>query len=121
MESKFPDRIQWERKYYCDIIYPGYKSLKFVKCKMCEKTFLDTRENIPHRIKHLNERHYITELTDHPEREFLQQKFVINTVESRAKCYTCKNVIEYNKYGLYLLKNHLEIYHGNSSDMLHVG
>jgi len=82
---------------------------------MCETSFLDVKITIRNRLKHLNEKHYITELTDHPERGFLQQKFVISTVESTAKCFTCKRVIEYNKYGLYLLKNHLEIYHGNSS------
>jgi len=85
MESEIPDRIPWENQYYSHIIISDFP--KSVKCKMCEKTFLDTRINIPYRIKHLNEKYYKTELTDHPERGFLQQKFVINTVESRAKCF----------------------------------
>jgi len=113
MESEFPNRIPWEEQYYSDNTILG--SPKSIKCKMCETTFLDEKITIPYRIKHLNEKHYITELTDHPERGFLQHKFVINTAESTAKCFTCKRVIYYNKYGLYLLKNHLEIYHGNSS------
>jgi len=110
---EFPDRIPWERQYYNDTIISH--CAESVECRMCGTIFPDAKICIPYHIKHLNEEHYKTELTDHPERGFLQQKFVINTVKSTARCFTCKKVIKYNQYGLYLLKNHLEIYHGNSS------
>jgi len=115
MESEFPDRIPWENRYYSDRIFPNKKSLNSVECKLCNTSFPNLKKTIPSRLKHLKEEHYITELTDHPERGFFYHNFLINAVESTAKCFTCEKVISFNKYGLYLLKNHLEIYHGVNS------
>jgi len=52
---------------------------------------------------HLYTLHKITELTYHPEREFLLQKFIINEENAEALCRTCKRVIVYD---IYLVKNH---------------
>jgi len=119
MESEFLDHIPWERQYYSDTIISQlpFKSKKCIMCKMCGISYSDEIREIPYHIMHLNIVHCITELTDHPERGFLIQKFIINELKSEAKCRTCKRVIKYNKYGLYLLKNHIEIYHGSKSDI----
>jgi len=86
-----------------------------MKCKFCATVFLDDRTYIPYRIKHLKEEHNITELSNYPYRDYLQQSFIINEKSSKALCHLCAHVIKYNMYGLYLLNNHIEIYHGNSS------
>jgi len=116
MDSEFPDRIPWERQYYCDITIP--RCPKSIKCKTCGTAFLDEKKYIPFHIKHLKERHNTTELTHHPKNEFLKEYFIINEENFTAKCRfeCCKHfLIDYNKYGLYLLINHFEIYHGNDS------
>jgi len=118
MEPESSDRIPWERQYYGDIKIPHCPS-KTIKCKMCGTPFLDTITEIPYLISHLYIEHHKTELTDHPEREFLLQKFSINEKNSEAKC-VCERVIVYDMYGLYLLKNHVEIYHGNSSHIYEI-
>jgi len=110
--SEFQDRIPWERQYYIDIIIPHSK-VRTIKCVRCGTAFLDEETQIPYHISHMN-RHGITELTDHLERAFFEQNFHISTVKSTAKCCICKRIIEYNQHGLYLLKNHIEIYHEKS-------
>jgi len=110
MESECLDRIPWGRQYYCEITTPE-TFFKFLKCLCCGITFLDDKTEIPN-ISHLNKVHRITELTHHPERVLFKQKFFINTAKSIAKCRSCaRKKIVYNQYGLYLLKNHVEIYH----------
>jgi len=66
---------------------------------------------------HLREFHNITEITHHPDRDILLREFTIREEEFTAECRTCNSSINYILYGVYLLKNHLEIYHGNSSDV----
>jgi len=107
--SEFQDRIPWERRYYVDIILP-HSLFKTIKCRMCGTAFTDDITLIPDHISHLNE-HGITELTDHPERALFERRFLINTEESTAECRRCKKKIVYKRYGLYLLKNHIEMYH----------
>jgi len=64
---------------------------------------------------HLYTSHKITELTEHPEREFLLRKFITYEESAKAICRSCERVIYYDKYGVYLLKNHVELYHQNYS------
>jgi len=67
---------------------------------------------IPDFIDYLREIHNITEITDH---DILVREFTIREEEFTTECRTCNSSIDYKMYGVYLLKNHLEIYHGNSS------
>jgi len=60
---------------------------------------------------HLYTSHSITELTDHPKREYYRKKFIVNEENSEASCCTHKRVIVYD---MYLVKNHLETYHGKN-------
>jgi len=108
----YPDRIQWEIKYYRNLTFPRNSNL--IQCNKCEAT-----ESIilPDFIDHLREIHKITEITHHPDHNFLLRNFEICDEEFTAKCITCKSSINYKMYGVYLLKNHFEIYHGNSSDI----
>jgi len=115
MESEFLDRIPWERKHYIKLIIP-HSGIQFIKCLRCEKSFLDEEKQIQHFILHLNKVHGITELTEHPEREFFKENFMINTLKSIAVCRIChrrsaKKEIAYSQHGLYLLRNHFEMYH----------
>jgi len=117
MESEYLDRIPWERQYYIDIIIP-HSQVRNIKCVMCGESFLAEDTQIPSHISHLNEVHRITELTHHAEREFFIENFIIDTVKSTAVCRIChkrrhfkKKEIPYSQYGLYLLRNHIEIYH----------
>jgi len=113
MESEFPDRFPWERKYYRNIIIP--RGSNFIKCDMCVQAFPDVKTEIHNHIEHLNQVHRKTELTDHPDREYFREMFIINEENFEAICRTCQRVIVYKAYGLYLLKNHVEIYHKISS------
>jgi len=110
---KYPDHIPWERQYYEPLEIPHCS--KCIKCKLCATPFLDERKYIPIHINHLKEKHKITELSNYPYSNYLQRKFFINEESYTAICFLCAHEIEYNEYGLYLLNNHIEIYHGNSS------
>jgi len=110
---EYPDHIPWERQYYEPIRIPRYS--KSIKCNFCGTAFIDKRKYIPCHINHLKEEHNITELSNYPDRNYLQRKLYINEESSKATCYFCSREIEYNEYDLYLLKNNIEIYHGNSS------
>jgi len=109
------DRIPWEKKYCSNITI--FRLLDSVKCNICEAVFPREEKLIRYFTMHLYKSHKITELTKHPEREFLLQKFNINEENTKAQCRTCKRVIVYNMYGIYLLKNHLETYHGKKSSI----
>jgi len=111
--SEFQDRIPWEKKYYCDIQIP--QILNSIKCQICEEVFSSEEKYIRYFTMHLYTSHKITELNEHPEREFLLEKFIIYEETARAICQICDKVIYYDKYGMYLLKNHVELYHGNYS------
>jgi len=101
------DRIQWERKYYRDLTTPYRSSI--IECKLCKA---NGSVIISDFIDHLREIHNITEITDY---DILVQEFTIREEEFTAECRICNSSIDYEMYGVYLLKNHWEIYHGNSS------
>jgi len=109
------DRIPWEKKYCSNITI--FLLLPSIKCNICEIVFPREEKLIRYFIMHLYKSHKITELTEHPEREFLLQKFIIHEENTKAQCRTCKRIIVYNMYGMYLLKNHLETYHGKNSSI----
>jgi len=120
MESGLLDRIPWERNYYIKLEIPNRikkaYGLKIIKCIKCGKPFLDEEEQIQYHVSHLSEVHDITELTEHPEREFFKENFLIDTKKSTATCRICYKrrhlkKIAYSQHGLYLLRNHFEIYH----------
>jgi len=107
--TMYPDRMQWERKYFKDLT-----AQNIVECRLCENR---RTENviISDFIEHLRSVHNIREVFDHPDHGTLLREFTINGEEFTAMCGTCNSLIDYRMYGVYLLKNHLEIYHGNSS------
>jgi len=110
----YEDRIPWERKYCTDIIIPFLPNS--IKCNICKEAFPSKgRKMHIYFTMHLYTSHKITELTEHPEREFLLQKFIINEEKTMAQCHICKSTIFYDIYGVYLLKNHFEVYHGEKS------
>jgi len=88
-----------------------------IECNICNAVFSKKTKYLRYFKMHLYEAHKITELTNHPKREYFRKKFIINEENSEAKCRTCQEVIVYTgeRYGLYLLKNHIEIYHGKNS------
>jgi len=108
--SIYTDRIQWERKYYKDLTAPHHSNI--VECILCEAI---ESVIIPDFIDHLRCVHKIREIIHHPDHDILLQKFTIDEEEFTAECRICNSSIDYKMYGVYLLKNHLEIYHGNSS------
>jgi len=110
---EYPHHIPWERQHYEPLKIPYHP--KCIKCKLCGTAFIDKRKYIPCHINHLKEVHNITELCNYPYGNYLQWRFNINEELSEAKCRLCSHKIEYYEYGLYLLKNHIEIYHRNSS------
>jgi len=112
-KMKYSHHIPWERQHFNLIRIPC--CVDSIKCKFCGKVFIDKRESIPCLMKHLKEEHNITELSNYPYRNDLRQKFIINEESSKATCFICQHEIKYDEHGLYLLKNHFEIYHGNSS------
>jgi len=110
----YEDRIPWERKYCTDIIIPFLSNS--IKCNICKEAFSsEGRTTHIYFTRHLYTSHKITELTGHPEREFLMQKFIINEETTVAQCLICTSTIFYDIYGVYLLNNHFEIYHGKKS------
>jgi len=112
------DDILSEKNYCNDrTIRPPHN---VIQCIICQAVFPKEGEYKQDFIKHLYTSHKITELTDHPKREYYRKKFIINEENSEAKCRTCQKVIAYNEYGLYLLKNHVEIYHGKNSHIYHL-
>jgi len=107
--STYSDRFQWERKY-CKYLTPS----SIVECRLCEN--LSTGKTIISDFTdHLRVVHNIREIFDHPDHGTLLQEFTINEEECTAVCKICNSSINYIMYGVYLLKNHLELYHGNSS------
>jgi len=115
--SLYEDRILWERKrweYCTDIIIPFLPNS--IKCNICKEAFpSEGRRTHVYFTRHLYTSHKITELTEHSEREFLLQKFIINEEQTIAQCRICTDKITYNRYGVYILKNHFEVYHGEKS------
>jgi len=65
--------------------------------------------------KHLYDKHQISELDEHPNREFLEKFFIISVEIEKGRCINCKTFISYEKRGLYLLENHYEMFHSNNA------
>jgi len=110
--SHYRDRIQWERKYYKNFTAPWHSNI--IRCKLCKKT---ESVIIPDFIDHLRCVHGKTEILDYLNDDILLQNFTIDEEEFTAECRICDSSIDYKMYGMYLLKNHFEIYHGNSSNI----
>jgi len=106
-------------KNYCNNI-TILRDHNLIQCNICKAVFSKEGKYIQYLIIHLYTSHRITELTNHPQREYFRKKFIINEENSEAKCRTCQKVIIYYEYGLYLLKNHVEIYHRKSSHIYHL-
>jgi len=104
----YSNRIRWERKYYKDLT-----AQNIVECRLCEKPRIENV--ISDFIDHLRSVHNVREIFDHPDHCTLLREFTINEEEFTAVCKICNSSIDYRMYGVYLLKNHLEMYHGNSS------
>jgi len=80
-----------------------------IKCKFCPTIY--SKSQMVDFAEHLYYKHHITELTEHPNRDFLEKNFNINAETGTAWCILC--VIHYKSRvnGTYLLQNHYEIFH----------
>jgi len=106
--SEIQARTSWENKY-CELT----DTPNTIKCKFCPNIFPKLQR--VYFTKHLYKVHRISELTEHPNREFLENKFTINFDSENGKCKTCEAVISYENRGMYLLENHYEMIHDNAN------
>jgi len=108
--SETQARVRWELRH-CVI------TDDIIKCNHCETTYL--KSQIVYFTEHLYNEHHISELTRHPNREFLNNNFSINAQIGDASCNNCTKVINYKSQvnGTYLLQNHFEIFHSNNADL----
>jgi len=104
-------RVPWEIKYR-EILTDNPNT---IKCNYCEKILSKSR--IALFTKHLYEKHQISELTHHPNRECLEKTFNINVAKCYAWCHICGAPIYYQPRGIYLLQNHYEIFHGDNAGL----
>jgi len=97
----------WMRQYL-----KQYENPERIQCATCKiETFFSRGTRILDFQRHLCHLHKITELNDHPERNKLKRYFeIIYERDCIGICVFCKMRVEYGR-GVYLLKNHLEIYH----------
>jgi len=105
--SESQARVPWEIKYGEVTDNPN-----IIRCKLCQTNLLFSEFT-----KHLYITHKISELTDHPNREFLEKNFIIDLNLSTGRCRICGTLICYNLHGIYLLQNHYEIFHSDNSDL----
>jgi len=106
--SETQARGRWEINH-CDEI-----SDDIIKCKNCPNVY--SKSHIVYFTEHLYNKHHISELTNHPNREFLENVFSISVVTGNARCNICGAFIHYKSQvnGTYLLQNHYEIFHGDN-------
>jgi len=89
-----------------------YENPERIQCAICKiGIFFSKRTRILDFQRHLCQIHKITELNDHPERNKLRRYFeIIYERDCIGICVFCKMRVKYRR-GVYLLKNHIEIYH----------
>jgi len=106
--SETQARVRWEMRH-CEVITDN-----IIKCNYCPTDF--SKSPIVFFTIHLYFKHWISELTDHPNREFLENNFSIYAYSVNAWCKTCGAFIPYKLRvnGTYLLQNHYEIFHSDN-------
>jgi len=86
-----------------------------LRCEYCSSRFRN-RNRIDKFIRHLYKEHQITELSEHSKRFKLERAFDIRPKQYKGICKKCKKRIKYSN-GVYVLQNHLEIYHKDNSNI----
>jgi len=106
--SETQARVRWEMRH-CEVITDN-----IIKCNYCLTIF--SKSKIVFFTIHLYNKHRISELTDHPNRGFLENNFSISVATGDALCKTCGAVIHYKSRvnGTYLLQNHYEMFHSDN-------